>query len=105
MTHSANQRVSRLLKHAACLISACMLVSTFSGCTALTQPIDGVPADRLPPEFFPEPKADLVPVDISILSIEPPRDYQIAPGDILDLHPHAHFYILLLMATASQHFC
>ncbi len=83
---SADQRASRLLRATTGALTACLLASTFSGCTALTQPIDGVPAKRLPPEFFPEPKSDLVPVDISILSIAPPRDYQIAAGDILGVY-------------------
>ena len=54
-----------------------------SGCSTLTQPINGVPAHRLPPQFFPETKNDLIPVDIAMLTIEPPREYQIGPGDIL----------------------
>ncbi|WP_231615900.1 polysaccharide biosynthesis/export family protein [Novipirellula artificiosorum] len=57
-----------------------------TGCTALTQPINGVPANRLPNTFFAEPKNDLVPVDISLLSLEPPRDYQISGGDILGVY-------------------
>ncbi|MEM9368983.1 MAG: polysaccharide biosynthesis/export family protein [Planctomycetota bacterium] len=56
------------------------------GCTSLTSPIDGVPANRLPPEFFPAPKNDLVPIDIALLSIEPPRDYQLDAGDILGVY-------------------
>lgn len=63
-----------------------MLAATTTGCTALTQPIDGVPADRLPREFFAEPKNDLVPVDIALLSLEAPRDYLIGPGDILGVY-------------------
>ena len=68
------------------LLVACVLASTLSGCAALTQPIEGVPANRLPADFFPEAKNDLVPVDISLLSIEPPRDYQLGPGDILGVY-------------------
>ena len=83
---SANRLVPRSLRAATGALTACVLVSTFSGCTALTQPIDGIPASRLPADFFPEPKSDLIPVDISILSIEPPRDYQIAAGDILGVY-------------------
>ncbi len=69
----------------ACSLSVCSLQPS-AGCTALTLPIEGIPANRLPPEFFPEPKADLVPVDISLLSIEPPRDYELGPGDILGVY-------------------
>jgi protein involved in polysaccharide export with SLBB domain len=52
----------------------------------LTQPIDGVPADRLPAQFFAEPKNNLVPVDISLLSLEPPREYLVGAGDILGVY-------------------
>jgi len=67
------------------VLIACIL-SYVCGCTSLTQPINGVPAERLPAQFFPEQKSDLVPVDVSILSIEPPRDYQIGGGDILGVY-------------------
>ena len=67
-------------------MAAGIFASSFTGCTSLTQPINGVPATRLPPQFFPEPKADLVPVDVSILTVEPPRDYQLSGGDILGIY-------------------
>jgi len=67
-------------------MAASIFASSFTGCTSLTQPINGVPATRLPPQFFPEPKADLVPVDVSILTVEPPRDYQLSGGDILGVY-------------------
>lgn len=57
-----------------------------SGCTALLSPIDGVPARRLPPEFFAQPKNNLVPIDFSLLSLEPPREYQVDSGDILGVY-------------------
>ncbi|KAA5538887.1 sugar ABC transporter substrate-binding protein [Roseiconus nitratireducens] len=66
--------------------AAALLAGSLSGCTALTQPIDGVPAERLPQQFFAEPKNDLVPVDISLLTLEPPREYLIGPGDILGVY-------------------
>ncbi len=83
---SFGARASRRLRSMLGAVAASMLVSTLGGCTALLQPIDGIPANRLPQEFFAEPKNDLVPVDISLLSIEPPRDYQIGPGDILGVY-------------------
>ncbi len=82
----ASRRADTLLRSAVKAAAACVLVSAMTGCTALTQPIDGVPAERLPSEFFAEPKNDLVPVDISLLSLEPPREYQIGPGDILGVY-------------------
>lgn len=79
---SASTRRRRLSMLLATTIASFVL----SGCTALTQPIDGVPAKRLPPQFFPEPKNNAVPVDISLLSLEPPREYQIDKGDILGVY-------------------
>ncbi len=66
--------------------AAGVMVTSLGGCTALTQPIEGVPANRLPPEFLGSPKNNLVPVDISLLSLEPPRDYQLDGGDILGVY-------------------
>lgn len=66
------------------LISAAVVSSsTLTGCTSLTQPIDGIPARRLPPQFFQETKNDLIPIDISLLAQEIPRQYILGPGDIL----------------------
>mgnify|MGYP003662850310 CR=1 FL=1 len=67
-------------------LAAGFFAAALSGCAAFTQPIDGVPANRLPPEFFAEPKNDLVPVDVALLSLEPPRDYLISGGDILGVY-------------------
>ncbi len=67
-------------------IAATLIAGSMTGCSTLTQPIDGVPADRLPNQFFAEPKNNLVPVDISELSLEPPRDYLIGPDDILGVY-------------------
>jgi len=67
-------------------LAATLASVVLGGCTALTQPIDGVPAKRLPPQFFPEPKNNAIPVDISLLSLEPPREYQIDKGDILGVY-------------------
>ena len=66
------------------LISAATLSSpALTGCTSLTQPIDGVPAHRLPPQFFQETKNNLIAIDISLLAQEAPRQYILGPGDIL----------------------
>ncbi len=65
----------------ACLVSSAAL----TGCTALTQPIDGVPASRLPSQFFAEEKNNLVPIDISLLAQEEPRRYILGPGDVLGI--------------------
>ncbi|WP_442506966.1 polysaccharide biosynthesis/export family protein [Novipirellula sp. SH528] len=82
----AKKRALRVLRSFTTVAAAGLFCTAFSGCSSLTQPINGVPANRLPPQFFAEPKNDLVPVDISLLSLEPPRDYQLAGGDILGVY-------------------
>jgi protein involved in polysaccharide export with SLBB domain len=63
-----------------------MLPSLLTGCTSLLSPISGIPANRLPREFFPKPKSDLVPIDVSRLGQEPPRTYLLDKGDILGIY-------------------
>jgi protein involved in polysaccharide export with SLBB domain len=76
----------RLLRSATRAAALGLVATSLSGCQALTQPIEGVPADRLPAQFFPEAKNDLIPIDVSLLAIEPPREYQISGGDILGVY-------------------
>ena len=83
---SAGRWAFRKIRTAVTATAAGIFITALGGCASLTQPIDGVPADRLPQEFFGQPKNDLVPIDISLLSIEPPRDYLIAGGDILGVY-------------------
>jgi protein involved in polysaccharide export with SLBB domain len=88
MIHCSRQHRSSAARRRRCavLIAATLATVILGGCTALTQPIDGVPANRLPPQFFAAPKNNAVPVDISLLSLEPPREYQIDKGDILGVY-------------------
>jgi protein involved in polysaccharide export with SLBB domain len=57
-----------------------------TGCTNLTQPLSGIPAGRLPPQFQATTKNNLVPLDPSRLSQEPPREYLLDEGDILGVY-------------------
>ncbi len=88
MTQTSHQKVIASLRRRRRVMSMAATLATvvFGGCTALTQPINGVPANRLPQQFFAQPKNNLVPVDISYLSVEPPREYQIDKGDILGIY-------------------
>ncbi|MEO1615560.1 MAG: polysaccharide biosynthesis/export family protein [Planctomycetota bacterium] len=86
MTHSTAASAKRRLSWLWQGIATAALLATHTGCSALTQPIDGVPAARVPQQYFAEPKNNLVPVDVSVLSLEPPREYLIGPGDILGLY-------------------
>lgn len=69
------------------VLSAVVLSLAIStGCSSLTTPISGVPARRLPPQFFAPPKNDLVPVDVSLLTQEAPRNYILDSEDILGVY-------------------
>lgn len=74
------------VRRAITAVAALWVATALTGCTAILQPIDGIPAKHVPPQLFAEPKNDLVPVDVSLLALEPPRDYQIGPGDILGVY-------------------
>jgi hypothetical protein len=56
------------------------------GCTTLTQPISGIPVRRVPPQFLAQSKNNLVPLDPSRLTQEPPRQYLVDKGDILGIY-------------------
>jgi hypothetical protein len=88
MIHVNRQKQASLARRQrrAVALAATLATVILGGCTALTQPIDGVPANRLPDQFFAPPKNNLVAVDISLLSIEPPREYQVDKGDILGVY-------------------
>lgn len=57
-----------------------------TGCTSVTMPIDGIPAERLPPQFLAPRKSNLVPIDVSLLTLEPPVAYRLAAGDVLGVY-------------------
>jgi len=56
------------------------------GCVNLTQPLSGIPARRLPPQFLAQTKNNLVPLEPSRLGQEPPRQYLVDKGDILGIY-------------------
>lgn len=68
------------------LVTTLILGLGSTGCTSLTQPISGVPSNRLPPQFFAEEKNNLVPIDFSLLGQEPPRQYVLDKGDVLGIY-------------------
>ncbi len=86
LTKTNTSQPRRKPRRAAAVAATLLLTTLAGGCTALTQPIEGVPAERLPPSFFPPPKNNLVPVDIALLSLEPPRDYQLDAEDVLGVY-------------------
>ncbi len=68
------------------LASATLIATTAVGCTSLTQPINGIPSNRLPPQFFAEERNNLVPIDFSLLAQEPPRNHLLDRGDVLGIY-------------------
>ncbi len=67
-------------------IGLALLGMLSAGCSTITQPISGIPARRIPPQFLAQSKNNLVPLDPARLSQEPPRDYLLDDGDILGIY-------------------
>ncbi len=90
MTNSKQNRFAiRNLRNAIrkCSIVGLIATSTIAtGCSSITQPLSGIPARRLPPQFFTPTKSNLVPLEPSRLAQEPPRNYLLDSGDILGIY-------------------
>ena len=60
------------------------LLGAFSGCAALTNPVqNGIPARLLPEELLAESKSDLQPIPLTWLRRRPDDVYRLAKGDVL----------------------
>ncbi len=88
MAQSAGHFAKRIFSRAkiCAMLGTLSLAMSATGCTSLTQPINGIPANRLPPQFFAEEKNNLVPIDFSLLGQERPRQYVIDKGDVLGIY-------------------
>ena len=87
LVESKNKRgrlLTRLLKSFS-LASVMAAGAMNVGCTQLTQPLSGIPVRLLPPQFLAQTKSNLVPLEPSRLSQEPPRQYLLDKGDILGI--------------------
>ena len=63
---------------------AVVLCAALSGCAAVTNPIaDGVPVDRLPPDFLPRPREEEKTIPLTLLRQKPPDAYRLDAGDVL----------------------
>ncbi len=82
---NALRTVQRLAKSAS-VAGLLVLGGLSTGCTSLTQPITGIPVRRIPPQFLAPSKNNLVPLDPSRLTQEPPRNYLLDAGDILGIY-------------------
>lgn len=84
-TITRTQIVSRVTESLALWLLA-FAAMTQTGCSTLLSPVSGVPAHRLPPEFLAKPKNNLIPIDISRLRQDPPREYLLDAEDILGVY-------------------
>ncbi|MFZ4079811.1 MAG: polysaccharide biosynthesis/export family protein [Pirellula sp.] len=82
---SFEKRLASWLKNASSL-GLVVLGVLSTGCSTITQPISGIPARRVPPQFLAQSKNNLVPLDPARLSQEPSRDYLLDNGDILGIY-------------------
>ncbi len=58
-----------------------------SGCAAVTNPVaEGVPVDRLPPDFFPQPREEEKTIPLTLLRQKPPDAYRLDVGDVLGIY-------------------
>jgi len=65
------------------LLAAGLFVAGFGGCAAITFPVTGVPAHRVPPELLGEPVDETQTIDLALLGQAVPDVYRLAPGDVL----------------------
>lgn len=88
LTDRSSQRSTRCASRDRLFVVGLLLVGCVAtvGCTSLASPISGVPAHRLPQQFLPPPKNNLIPIDISRLRQTPPRQYLVDAGDILGIY-------------------
>lgn len=54
-----------------------------TGCTALFNPIETIPANRVPAQFLAEPQANKVPIDVARLRQTKPEFYTLDSDDVL----------------------
>jgi len=83
--YSFTERLTSRIRQASTL-GIFVLGMLCAGCSTITQPISGIPARRIPPQFLAQSKNNLVPLDPARLSQEPPRDYLLDDGDILGVY-------------------
>ena len=65
------------------LVAVSLLVGGLSGCAALTFPVSGIPAHRVPEELLGEPKDLTETIDLALLGQPAADQYRLAPRDVL----------------------
>ena len=83
----ADQLCNQLKVHRWVVAFLLIVVSmSATGCTAVIQPINSLPAHRVPRQFLAQPRANKVPIDFSRLRIIPPEKYLLEAGDVLGVY-------------------
>jgi protein involved in polysaccharide export with SLBB domain len=58
-----------------------------SGCAAVSNPVgQGIPVNRLPPEYFAPPKEDLKPIPLTAFKTKKPDEHLVDKGDVLGVY-------------------
>src|SRR5688572_1525179 len=70
------------------LAGACaVLLLSLAGCAAITNPVaNGLPDRRLEPELLGPSREVAETIPLHLLGQKPPKDYRLAPGDILGVY-------------------
>ncbi len=69
------------------IAASVVLCTLFSGCAAITNPIaHGVPVRMLPEELLAKSREGFEPIDLTLLRQQKPKEYLLAPGDILAVY-------------------
>ena len=89
ISHRNNRRLKLLA------LEAFISIST-TGCNSVLSPMSGIPAHRMPRELLAKPRNNQLPIDISRLRQEPPRNYLLDGGDILGI------YIETVLGSAEE---
>src|SRR5262245_23048395 len=57
------------------------------GCAAVTNPVaQGVPVERLPPDWLPRPREEEKPIPLTLLRQKQPDAYRLDAGDVLGVY-------------------
>jgi protein involved in polysaccharide export with SLBB domain len=67
------------------VVAAILASMSLTGCTALFNPIDTIPATRVPRQFLAEPQANKVPIDVARLRQAKPEFYTLDADDVLGI--------------------
>ena len=81
----ATRHRPRLVVIGFAILQVCFSVMT-TGCTSIVQPIETIPAHRVPREFLAEPQASKVPIDFTRLRQLPPDEYLLDSDDVLGIY-------------------